>query len=1013
MLRKLFLPGLIIVIVVVLPLSPAFTDQGTISVEIESTEVTRPDVAVSPNGKWMIFNALGHLFRLPVEGGEAQQLTFGPYFDSDPAISPDGKQVVFSSDRDVKSNGNIFLLELASGDIRQLTREKWAARPVWSPDGESIAYLAYEYAGQMAEYEFVGLGGILTLVRQVSLKNGSTKALTSEPAPVHSIFYLSDSRLAWTMVETESGDQPAQSRIEVLTGPGKIDTLLTVDGVADRVVPAANGDGLYLRRYQSARVGVFVPQLEQIVFLSKDGKKERAITDLNNPQPRPGFSIATGKIYLGDTGRLWSIDIGTGKREEISFSANIKMEVFPRVEAPSFKPDRGQVKKPTIILDPRLSGDGKNLIFTAAGFIWKQPLTRGPAQRLFDDEGFQWGAAALSPDGRKLAYQHSEGNLQELRVVDLESGEISKLVTVDRTGRFEPSWSPDGRKLVYVGFAGKVPSLYLIDLVSGKRSKVINSFPRWMPRPHFSGDGRYLYYTDRNQVYRTTAVESSKPEPITQISGGHLADGTVSPDGNWLAFRRNEEIWTAPLDRLPVTDDAVTRLTDDGGLNYSFAPDSSALIYAAGPKVWQHPLNGVERKDIPVRIEFPSNVPAPTLIRNVRVLDFDVDGFTKATSLFIDKGRIQWIGSEKKHKVPRNVKIVDAEGKFAIPGLFDSHIHTSTPIHFIPARDVSNMAANIAFGVTSVRDMGSDITLVKAWNDRREVYGAPVPRIFSGGAMIETTKPFFHGGSFFAHTAEQARALVRKEQRDGAVVIKSYFTLPWSLQRVIADEARRQAIPIAAHGMVFKETVVGLVLGRGSIEHQNMPSRVYDDVIQLFNKTGTRWGLTIGVGGGNALLFNQEPQLLSCGCLRAFTSQSDYDLAKAETVFSDLKPAAVLKSYTELLVSVKEAHSMGVRLLAGTDALNPNIFYGHAVHMELRHLAQAGISPIDILRTATIEAAEMVGAQDVLGSLTPEKIADIVLLNENPLDDIKNTMDIWRVVQGGRIFASNPEVEER
>ena len=103
-------------------------DDGWRTIEIETTEVTAPDVAITPDGETLIFTLLGHLFRLPVEGGDAEQLTFGPYYDARPAVSPDGTRVAFQSDRD-GSEGNIFLLDLASGEVSQLTDEPWADSP--------------------------------------------------------------------------------------------------------------------------------------------------------------------------------------------------------------------------------------------------------------------------------------------------------------------------------------------------------------------------------------------------------------------------------------------------------------------------------------------------------------------------------------------------------------------------------------------------------------------------------------------------------------------------------------------------------------------------------------------------------------------------------------------------------------------------------------------------------------------------------------------------------------------
>ena len=109
------------------------------TIEFETTEVTAADVALSPDGQWLIFTLLGHLFRLPVAGGTAEQLTFGPYYDSDPVFSPDGNRVAFVSDRD-GSEGNIFVLELPTGQITQVTHESWAGRPTWTPDGKGMVY---------------------------------------------------------------------------------------------------------------------------------------------------------------------------------------------------------------------------------------------------------------------------------------------------------------------------------------------------------------------------------------------------------------------------------------------------------------------------------------------------------------------------------------------------------------------------------------------------------------------------------------------------------------------------------------------------------------------------------------------------------------------------------------------------------------------------------------------------------------------------------------------------------
>ena len=140
-------------------------NRPTRSIKISTKEVTDPDVGVSSDGSWLVFTALGHLFQLPATGGEAKQLTFGPYYDSAPAISPDGTRVAFISDRDVSSQGNVFVLDLASGQIHQLTDEAWVDRPVWSPDGKSLVFLSYQVTGPAGNFKFVGP---MTMNTQVS-----------------------------------------------------------------------------------------------------------------------------------------------------------------------------------------------------------------------------------------------------------------------------------------------------------------------------------------------------------------------------------------------------------------------------------------------------------------------------------------------------------------------------------------------------------------------------------------------------------------------------------------------------------------------------------------------------------------------------------------------------------------------------------------------------------------------------------------------------------------------------
>src|SRR4030042_1618523 len=163
------------------------------TIEFDTRQVTQPDVALTPDGKSLIFTMLGHLFRLPVDGGSAEQLTFGPYYDTAPALSPDGTRGAFVSDRD-GSEGNIFILNLGSKQVSPLTKEARAGRPAWSPDGQAIVYKRFE-----PHYP----SSTRAVVCRIPLAGGEPETIRSPLRYFGSLFYFAGGRLAWSLSELD------------------------------------------------------------------------------------------------------------------------------------------------------------------------------------------------------------------------------------------------------------------------------------------------------------------------------------------------------------------------------------------------------------------------------------------------------------------------------------------------------------------------------------------------------------------------------------------------------------------------------------------------------------------------------------------------------------------------------------------------------------------------------------------------------------------------------------------
>jgi imidazolonepropionase-like amidohydrolase/WD40 repeat protein len=965
------------------------------TIEFETTEVSAPDVAVSPDGQWLIFTLLGHLFRLPVEGGEAEQLTFGPYHDMDPAVSPEGTRVAFGSNRD-GSDGNIYVLNLADGNIHQVTQDSLAGRPVWAPDGSAIAYLRMRTRSYHCP---TGRAG----VARVKVEGGEPEHIVAGDSAISSVFYLPDGRLAWAIVRFTL--RPT-TRIDALIAPESVETLDTLSGAMGRVLVDAGGSGFYGRGNPIDPVGILVP--DHLQFRSFDGSEERLIATLTMPPCQyvvtPSFAIApTGDaVYLGEGGRLWKYSVHDTVREPIPFRAHVTVEVRePTAPRKIAFPAAGDLQTPRGVMSPVLSPDGESLVFGAADHLWLQPTDGGPARQLVDGSEHERNPA-LSPDGRRLLFITSGAWKQRVRVLDLETHQMRTLA--EGLLYWDPAWSRDGRRVVFGGVDASAarPRLFVVDLAEGTTEQFAVPGVGHLSRPQFSADGAWLFYSAqlgaKRTLYRLRLEGEPEPEEFIKLDH-HLHDPLLSPDEEWLAFRRNHEIWLARMIwEAGSGEGRIRRVSDEGGDNFAFTPEGSELIYASGGRVWRQAISGGERVEIPIRLPMHSPSPPAVLIRDVHVLDFTTGGFGTETSIYLEGGRIRWIGAEREQELPSDVVVLDGGGRFAIPGLFDMHVHATAG-----AWGRSDFQeAWVAYGVTSVREAANDLALLTTFADRSEATGDPVPRYFFAGNEFcgelgplpwETAPPV---ASFVLSDESEVRFYVRRFSERGVNFIKTHPCLSWSLHRALADEARRLGLPVMEHGNIHEWLLRSVTVGSSFVEHFDW---LYDDVHQLLAAAGTGWSPTLTLDLADVALL--EAQRSTDPKLRAFAIEGL--LEHQQSHFGAVDAARWSEARAAQLSVIGAAYRRGVRLYAGTDAPTGPV-PGASLHRELRSFVDAGIAPLDVLHIATQEAAEAVGAADDLGVIEVGKLADIVLLDANPLENINNTRSIWRVIKGGWVF---------
>jgi Tol biopolymer transport system component/imidazolonepropionase-like amidohydrolase len=980
-------------------LMPVHVDQAAVrTLTFETSELTAPALTLTPDAQTLVFSALGHIYQMPVAGGKATQLTFGPSYDSDPAVSPDGGRVAFASSRD-GSNANIFILELATKRVTQLTREVDATRPAWSPDGQTIAYarsLAREdhAADQMPGFADTGLRE----PRTVAVSGGSP-TVAAPPRNIESVFYLPDGRLAWSAREIAPGggmfQQTKQSRVEARGSDGAITVLATAPGDIGRVALGPRGDGIYY-----AGRGA----LQWLAF----GAAPVAGPRIVDAGARIAVAANGTTAYFGDRGGLWRALLPSGTPEAIRVTAAMTLEVRPLVQRrwqPRARSTASVSLKP--VMAPQISPDGTRVLLMAGGFLWEQPLSGAASRRLIDGAAFSRDAV-YSPDGRSVAFVASEGGRRELRVFDIASRRTRALVTVGgATWPLYPSWSPDSLRIVFQQTAGIFDPyrIRIVHVADGRTQDITQTMGAWTARPHFSPDGRAVYYTSRAGkiagLYRLALDAGAKPEPLTDL-GRHVHEGAVSPDGRWLAVRRNSEIWTAPLAKSPVTDAVLRRLSAEGGRSFAFTPDSSAVVYTAAGRVWRQPLTDGPRVEVPVRISVATDPSPPLLVSRVRVLDFGAGRFTDETSMFVQNGRIQWIGADEGRQVPAGAVRLDAGGRFAIPGLFDAHVHSAW------SNQQANEDAFIAFGITSVRDTGGTLDLLTALDDRSDLTALPAPRYFYSGEIFEGTMPHWGDAFYTIGTEQEARAEVRNLAAWGADFVKVYPSLPWHPQQAMADEAHRVGLPVVGHGLSVEEITRRVLWGSTSLEHSGAIFTTYDDVHRMLAAAGTRADLTLSVGGGT-LMRASDPDWRVNWRVLEFVPEEARPTGQGgggpmALGGANQSRAELLDLFKGRFERITSARGRGVTMTGGTDSLMGGVFFGLALHWEIAQFADAGVPPMDVLRMATEGGAALVGASADLGTLTSGKLADVVILEANPLDDIRNTQRIWQVVKDGRVY---------
>lgn len=407
--------------------------------------------------------------------------------------------------------------------------------------------------------------------------------------------------------------------------------------------------------------------------------------------------------------------------------------------------------------------------------------------------------------------------------------------------------------------------------------------------------------------------------------------------------------------------------------------------------------------------------PRELVITHVTVIDPETGPHPDMT-IVIRGTRIADVGPASGIALPPHAEIYDATGAFALPGLWDSHVHLSQ----IGAEAFPMFVAN---GVTSVRDMGSDLTEIAGWKRARQA-GELIPRIISPGAKLDGAGDPSNDTRIIT-TPSDARRAVDELKAAGADFIKVHANLTRPVYDAIAAECRQQRLAFAGHVSPTIDPLTAAAAGQLTIEHGHamLPCSAEQrraipadpvaewiasfcrldgqpDLLAALARSGVRLTPTLASWRGK-LLDGPASQLSLDGA--GFVS------AHLEQHWRDMSGPPITTPLQRDLISqfaplAAAADRAGVPLLAGTDLGDPYVIPGFTLHDELALLVAAGVPPLHAIRSATLEPAVAFGFAASLGSIAPGKAADLLLVGADPLTDIRNTRKITAVVLDGRLL---------
>lgn len=995
-------------------------------------EGTWMNLDVSPDGTEIVFDLLGDIYAIPVAGGNATLLRGGHPFEVQPRYSPDGKKILFTSD--AGGGDNCWVMDRDGKNAKQITKEDFRLlnNGVWTPDGEYIVARKHFSsqrslgAGELWMYHISGGKGVQLTAR----KNDQQDLNEPVISPDGRYIYYSEDMYPGGFFQYNK-DPNNQIFVIKRFDREKGTSEVVTGGPGGAVRPQVSKDGkllAFVKRIRTKTV-LYLRNLETAeewpVYdkLSKDQQEAWTIFGIYT-----GFAWSPDNkfIYIWANGKINKVDVsGFNQSADIPFACAVHQRIY---DADRFKQNLNPATfHVNAIRHATTSPDGKWLVFNAVGYLWKKQLPDGQPSRITSGSDFEF-EPSFSPDGQTLVYVTvSNEDAGSICTINPAGGTPVKISPGKGIYR-NPSFSPDGKWIVFsregtsdvMGFGYTArPGIYIMPAAGGEASFVTNKGSA----PVFNQKGDRIYYQSGGGVnFSFTSCKLDGTDDRQLIKSTYGSEFTLSPDEKWIAFIDLFKVYIAALPQTGKTIDLGSGTTDfpvkqvakDAGYNLQWSSDGKQLHYTLGSQyftvnlddrfefvggqpdsLFKMPETGIDA-GLFMAMDKPGGSIAFT---NARIITMKGDEVIQNGTIVVEGNTIKDIGRSGSVKIPGDAKIINCSGKTIMPGMVDAHAHGNHFNSGLQPKQFWPYFANLAYGVTTMHDPSANTEWVFAQSEMQKAGIITGPRVFSTGTIL-----YGADGNFKAviNNMDDARSAIRRTKAFGAFSVKSYNQPRREQRQMIIQAARELGIEVVPEGGSFFYHNMSMILdGHTTVEH-NIPIPVlYNDVIQLWKNSRTAYTPTLIVCYGavsGEYYWYQHTNVWEKERLLRFTPRSVVD---TRSRFRTMIPEEEYEN-GHILVSkqLKKLSDAGVKINLGAHGQ----LQGLGAHWELWMIAQGGMSNHEALKAATINPAQSLGLDDWIGSLERGKLADLIVMDKNPLENIYNTESIRYTMVNGRLF---------